>query len=401
MGRGFIIFGRRVRFRFIFFIAAIVIAVLYFSDIRVKPRNFATVEYGAVTAWNRGDGLIVRNEEVFDSVEYGKIEYISADGELVEKDELLAVLYKNNYSEDLIDNLYQVKQKISDYQKKNIIQDILDNDYNQLESSINELVFNIQASIHSNSFSSLEYQEKQLHSLLERRQKLLNRIITPDQYLEQLYEKEAELTKQLNEWKIDIVAPDSGIVSFQLDGLERVLNSGSLDYMTIDEFLTIKQSLLIQDEKTDPNLDRPLFRLINPEKWYLVCHIPTSEIYYEKNDVVNVKLLGSNQKILEGVIYKIDKRSDSSLVVLEFTEGIESVIHIRNLPVEIGKTVEGLIVPTSSIIKNNGKTGIELVYKGDIIFMEVRIKAMDEEKAVIEKVGDVEGLNLHDKVVIQ
>ena len=111
--------------------------------------------------------------------------------------------------------------------------------------------------------------------------------------------------------------------------------------------------------------------------------------------------MGSSQKVLEGSVYKIDRKSDSALVVLEFSEGIESVIHIRDLPVEIEKTIEGLVVPASSIIKDNGKTGIELVYKGEIKYIEVRIKAMDEEKAVIEKVGDVEGLNLHDKVVIQ
>ena len=144
----------------------------------------------------------------------------------------------------------------------------------------------------------------------------------------------------------------------------------------------------------------PLFKLINPSKWYLVCHIPTTDIFYEKNDVLNIKLLGSHEEVLEGIVYKIDRGNDSSLIILELTEGIDSIVHTRRLPVEIGKTTEGLLVPSSSIIKNNGKTGVEFVYRGEICFVEVKIKAMNDEKAVVEKVGDVEGLNIHDKVVI-
>lgn len=402
MARGLVIGGRRVRLRFVFFLTAIVACILWFSDIRLGERNYGTVEYGSITIWNHGDGLIIRDEEIFNVNSYGKIEYFSADGEMVEKDELLAVLYKSNYKEDLIDDLYEIKQKIANYQRKNIVQDILDSDYNKLESNINEVVQNIQFLVCRNNLNKLEYQEKQLRELLTRRQEFLNRKITPDQYLQKLYEEETRLNQQIAEWKINIVAPDSGIISFQLDGLEEILNLGSLDYMTIEEFLAIWKTISIQDMQTEQGqeLEQPLFRLIDPSKWYLACHIPTADIFYEKNDVLKVKLLGSSEEVLEGVVYKIDRGSDKALVILELTEGIDSVINTRDLPIEIGKTTEGLLVPSSSIIKSNGKTGVEFVYRGQIRFVEVRVKAMNDEKAVIEKIGDVEGLNVHDKVVV-
>ena len=379
---------------------SIVVCIFWISDIRIGEKRYGTVEYGSITSWDQGDGLIVRDEQIFRVDSYGKIEYFAADGEMVEKDELLAVLYKKDYDEDLIDDLYKIKQKIANYQKKNIVQDILDSDYDKLETDINEAVKNIQLLVCDNSLESLEYQEKQLRNLLIRRQEFLNKKITPDQYLQKLYEEEAKLSQQIDEWKIDIVAPDTGIVSFQLDGLEEILNIGSLDYMTIEEFLAISNNLSIQDMQTEEEIEWPLFKLINPSKWYLVCHIPTTDIFYEKNDVLNIKLSGSHEEVLEGIVYKIDRGNDSSLIILELTEGIDSIVHTRRLPVEIGKTTEGLLVPSSSIIKNNGKTGVEFVYRGEICFVEVKRKAMNDEKAVVEKVGDVEGLNIHDKVVI-
>lgn len=400
MARGLVIGRRRVRLRFIFFLMSIVVCIFWISDIRIGEKRYGTVEYGSITSWDQGDGLIVRDEQIFRVDSYGKIEYFAADGEMVEKDELLAVLYKKDYDEDLIDDLYKIKQKIANYQKKNIVQDILDSDYDKLETDINEAVKNIQLLVCDNSLESLEYQEKQLRNLLIRRQEFLNKKITPDQYLQKLYEEEAKLSQQIDEWKIDIVAPDTGIVSFQLDGLEEILNIGSLDYMTIEEFLAISNNLSIQDMQTEEEIEWPLFKLINPSKWYLVCHIPTTDIFYEKNDVLNIKLLGSHEEVLEGIVYKIDRGNDSSLIILELTEGIDSIVHTRRLPVEIGKTTEGLLVPSSSIIKNNGKTGVEFVYRREICFVEVKIKAMNDEKAVVEKVGDVEGLNIHDKVVI-
>lgn len=400
MARGLVIGRRRVRLRFIFFLMSIVVCIFWISDIRIGEKRYGTVEYGSITSWDQGDGLIVRDEQIFRVDSYGKIEYFAADGEMVEKDELLAVLYKKDYDEDLIDDLYKIKQKIVNYQKKNIVQDILDSDYDKLETDINEAVKNIQLLVCDNSLESLEYQEKQLRNLLIRRQEFLNKKITPDQYLQKLYEEEAKLSQQIDEWKIDIVAPDTGIVSFQLDGLEEILNIGSLDYMTIEEFLAISNNLSIQDMQTEEEIEWPLFKLINPSKWYLVCHIPTTDIFYEKNDVLNIKLLGSHEEVLEGIVYKIDRGNNSSLIILELTEGIDSIVHTRRLPVEIGKTTEGLLVPSSSIIKNNGKTGVEFVYRGEICFVEVKIKAMNDEKAVVEKVGDVEGLNIHDKVVI-
>lgn len=400
MARGLVIGRRRVRLRFIFFLMSIVVCIFWISDIRIGEKRYGTVEYGSITSWDQGDGLIVRDEQIFRVDSYGKIEYFAADGEMVEKDELLAVLYKKDYDEDLIDDLYKIKQKIANYQKKNIVQDILDSDYDKLETDINEAVKNIQLLVCDNSLESLEYQEKQLRNLLIRRQEFLNKKITPDQYLQKLYEEEAKLSQQIDEWKIDIVAPDTGIVSFQLDGLEEILNIGSLDYMAIEEFLAISNNLSIQDMQTEEEIEWPLFKLINPSKWYLVCHIPTTDIFYEKNDVLNIKLLGSHEEVLEGIVYKIDRGNDSSLIILELTEGIDSIVHTRRLPVEIGKTTEGLLVPSSSIIKNNGKTGVEFVYRGEICFVEVKIKAMNDEKAVVEKVGDVEGLNIHDKVVI-
>ena len=400
MARGLVIGRRRVRLRFIFFLMSIVVCIFWISDIRIGEKRYGTVEYGSITSWDQGDGLIVRDEQIFRVDSYGKIEYFAADGDMVEKDELLAVLYKKDYDEDLIDDLYKIKQKIANYQKKNIVQDILDSDYDKLETDINEAVKNIQLLVCDNSLESLEYQEKQLRNLLIRRQEFLNKKITPDQYLQKLYEEEAKLSQQIDEWKIDIVAPDTGIVSFQLDGLEEILNIGSLDYMAIEEFLAISNNLSIQDMQTEEEIEWPLFKLINPSKWYLVCHIPTTDIFYEKNDVLNIKLLGSHEEVLEGIVYKIDRGNDSSLIILELTEGIDSIVHTRRLPVEIGKTTEGLLVPSSSIIKNNGKTGVEFVYRGEICFVEVKIKAMNDEKAVVEKVGDVEGLNIHDKVVI-
>ena len=57
------------------------------------------------------------------------------------KDELLAVIYKDGYDHKLIDNLYNIRQKIWDYQNKNIVQEIMDSDFDKIEEDIDSIVY--------------------------------------------------------------------------------------------------------------------------------------------------------------------------------------------------------------------------------------------------------------------
>ena len=57
---------------------------------------------------------------------------------MVEKDDLVAILYKENYNKTMMEDLYKIKQKIADYQNKNLVQDLMDEDYDKVQKDIQE-----------------------------------------------------------------------------------------------------------------------------------------------------------------------------------------------------------------------------------------------------------------------
>ena len=97
------------------------------------------------------------------------MEFFVSKGQLVNKDELLAVVYKDGYDHKLIDNLYNTKQKIWDYQNKNIVQEIMDSDFDKIEEDIDSIVYTMQYSIHKDELYDMEKYENQLRGLLDRK----------------------------------------------------------------------------------------------------------------------------------------------------------------------------------------------------------------------------------------
>jgi len=401
VAKGIIIAGRRVRFRFFVFLAMIIVLFLYLINLMFRPPLYDTVKYGEITSWDQCEGLVIRQEKAYTTPDYGKVEFFVSKGQLVNKDELLAVVYKDGYDHKLIDNLYNTKQKIWDYQNKNIVQEIMDSDFDKIEEDIDSIVYTMQYSIHKDELYDMEKYENQLRGLLDRKKEILDKKESASNYLEQLYSQEEEIENQLKEWKVEITAPESGIISFELDGLENIITPNDIDYFTAEQYLAFKEHQPLELDKENSNLDVPLFKIVVPDKWYIVSVIPHKNIFYEQGDTLSLKIPGLSEEVISAKVYKVDFLKDSTLVILEMIEGIESVIETRNIHVEIGISAEGLMVPAKAIINKDSRTGVKIERNGDISFIEVKVKALEDEWAIIEKVNDYDLLEHNDIVVIK
>jgi len=373
----------------------------FFYDREETPAAYALVDYGEVHVQNVGDGLVIRNEEVYTVEDYGQVDFHAPEGERVEKNDLLATLFKTDYDEQLMNDLYQVQQKISKYQQENILNDVIDRDLERIQSQIEELISDIQSEILKGSMDNIDKKENQLRLLLQQRQSILDNRAVPDEYLQSLYTEEAEIKKQIEKWKVPIIAPSPGIVSFHVDGLENILDLDAVDVLTIEQF----DDLLNTDRQTEPQQGtvstRPLFRIVDPLKWYIACEFSDGPVYFETGHEVSVEILGHQFGELEGRVYNRINGEDSTLIIVEMRSDVDPFINLRNVRIRISRTIDGIRIPKEAIIQSRGKTGVRTVYQGDSVFVQVKIKAMDEKYAIVQKIGDVEGLNIGDQVLIQ
>jgi len=401
VAQGIIIAGRRIRFRFFIFLAMIVILLLYLINSILTPPLYDTVKYGEITSWDQCEGLVIRQEKAYTAPDYGKVDFFVSKGQLVNKDELLAVIYKDGYDHKLIDNLYNIRQKIWDYQNKNIVQEIMDSDFDKIEKDIDSIVYTMQYSIQNDEFYDMEKYENQLRGLLDRKKEILDKKESASKYLEQLYNQEEAIENQLKEWKVEITTPESGIISFGLDGLENIITPNDIDYLTVEQYLAFRDHKALELDKESSYVDVPLFKIVVPDKWYIVSLIPHKNTFYEQGDTLNLKIPGLSEETISAKVYKVDYLKDSTLVILEIIENIESVIEARYIHIEIGISAEGLMVPAKAIINKNHRTGVKIERNGDIKFIEVKVKAFDDDWAIIEKVNDNDTLDLNDIVIIK
>jgi putative membrane fusion protein len=404
MAAYFVIGRRRVRLRFFFFLAMLLFGALYlFTSIFDFDRDptsasFATVAYGQVDMNISGPAIIIREEEVFTAPAYGKAVYLAADGVSVTKDQPVAILYKENFDESIIGQLYSVQERIILYQQDQLLGQVIDGDISKLKSDIEYLVLDVQSMVRDNRLDSLPKMENQLRSLLAQKQKLLDYRTEPDSYLKGLYDEEARILNYMKDWTINIIAPESGLISFQLDGLENILGINSVDKLTSYDFEQIMEHVPKYNAAEDAKAEQPFFRMVDPlSNWYIAIQSHGNEEYFNRGDKVQVSFEDGSSATAS--IYRINREKGNSFLVLEFSGNVDRIINKRVTPVSINKTVEGLVIPKEALVHHKGKRGVFLKDREEMVFIETSVKALSESKAIVESISDNMILKLHDQVM--
>lgn len=386
MSNGIIIGRRRVKPRFIFFISAIFICVFYLMRSCNKPPVPYAIELGEMDLEYDSDAILIRDEEAYTAPEYGRVVYYANEEEQVDKGDLVATIFKANYQEEMVYQLYNTQEKIISYQQENILKNITDQDIKNIQLKLDDLIYDVQIHIKNGSLSELTEKEKEFRNLLQQRQRLVDRKTVPDGYLKKLYEQEEKITQQLKEWKIDISAPKSGLISYHTDELETILNFNALDKIDLDTYRDLIDWKIPSDTERyegQAEVDSPFFRIIDPGKWYIVCEVKYPKIFFKENERITISFLDFEDKALEGHIRRIVAGNNSFLLIIEFDERIEEFINIRNTSVRVGKTAKGLAIPKNAIIDRKGDKGVFKIKGDDMIFVPVDIVAESQEEDYI------------------
>jgi putative membrane fusion protein len=225
--------------------------------------------------------------------------------------------------------------------------------------------------------------------------------MAPDPYIEKLYREEAELNKQLEEWKVELVAPESGFISFSLDGMEDILGIKAVNYIAVKDFKNFYGKEVLQKDDGQAKAAQPFFRIVEPGKWYAACLIHDPQMTYEKGQEVDVSFLGTQINKIQGKVYRVAQEKEGSIVIIEFNDNVEQFINCRSIRVEISKKFQGFMVPADAVVSRQGERGVRIVRGDSNAFIAVNVVASDDESAIIEEKGGLKEIELHTKVLIE
>lgn len=326
----------------VFFISLILfIYAIYAIYMLIKhPTDSIMVEKGKLYSEENTTGYIIRNETVIKGQNYKNgIVPIKNEGEKVSKNDQIFRYYSNN-EEELIKKIEELDLKIQEAMKDS---NVFPNDIKIIDKKIDDIL--IQAR-QTNKIEEIKEYKKEIANLISKKAKIAGETSPAGSFTKQLIQQRSNYEAQLNSGSEYIVAPESGIVSYRVDGLENILIPEDIENLTpkVLKNINIRTGQLVSSNKESG-------KIIDNFECY-IASIMNSELVEENaEEDKKVTLRLSSQEEIPATIYKIIEKDNEKIVVFKINNFVEKLINYRKISFDvIWWSDEGLKVPNSAII---------------------------------------------------
>lgn len=340
-----------------------------------NPTNTFIVENGTLSSEENAVGYVLRDETVVQGQNYKNgMEKLKTEGEKVAKGEPIFRYYTSGEEE--------LKKKIAELDSK--LQETLSNQKDLLPNDTKSLEREIDAKLDElyqvNDIQKIREYKKDINSYITKRAKMVGELSPSGSYIRSLIDKRNEYATELNSGSEYISAPQSGIVSYRIDGLEEVLSAKTQDfsYLSIEtlENLNLKTGQIIATSEEAG-------KIINNFKCYIAIPL-SSENAKEATVGDNVMLRLASSKEVEATIEYIATEGESQLIVFSVEEQVEELINYRKISVDVvWWSYSGLKIPNSAIVYENDLAYVVRNRLGYLDKLLVKIKKQNEKYALV------------------
>ncbi len=367
------------------------------------PVKTEIVHYGTMEDSINTAAYVIRTEHLLYSNVAGGFSPIAQEGERVSRGAKVATVYKNNVDDSVKRRITEINERIAHIKDNQVNDTIFSGDLKKLEEKIDikaeEL---INQSYHKNA-SSFNDLKNDMNNILEKELLIKGDTGASGYNIQELNKEKERYESQIQASMIDLIAEESGIVSYKLDQMEQILNPDLIEKFTPSEFNALENMDL--DNHTDKDVGQAVAKVIDNFKWYLGFSIDADKVYDLKpNESIKVRFLDVEDVIVSADVYYISAAQNGKVVViLKITKYIENFHEIRKMNVEIiKKTYAGLRMPVGAIRVKDGKRGVYVVRDQITRFREIEVLHKDSNIAIVkENNTNDKGLLLYDEVIIK
>ena len=348
--------------------------------------DFYTIENGEISYEEPAEAIIIRDEQLLSEEGYEKgITQIALEGEKVAKNSSVIRSYTADEDE-------KIKQ-IEDIDKE-INKAIEENSINVLSSDI----INIEAKIESyaeklnglNDIQKIEEIHKKIDDLMASKTRITADACPEGSAVKQLIKQKNTLLDELNNGANIVKSPTSGIVSYRIDGLEKILKTGDFSYLNKEVF----DSIEIKMGATIP-LNNNNCKIINNFNSYIATFMNTEKANTANvGDEVTLRLTTGN--ILPAkIVYLGESTKDGRVIVFEIREGIDNLIEFRKISMDvIWWDYSGYKVSNSVLISRDGKNYVQKYKTTSSEIILVKVKRQNDTYSIISNYTDEELLEM-------
>lgn len=340
-----------------------------------EPTDIFTIEEGKVYLEETDIGYIIRDETVVKGENYKNgMEQIKTEGEKAAKGESIFRYYSKN-EESLIKQIAELDVKIQEAMattQTNPFQSdvkILENQIDQKVELLNK----------TTDIAKLTEYKKEINELVTKKANIVGEKSPSGSYLKQLQDQRTALENELNSGAEYITAPESGIVSYKVDGLEETLTKDNFSTLT-KEYL---ENLNLKTGKIIATSDE-CGKIINNFECYIATISSSQEAKNAKiGDDVKIRL-SNNTEVDAEIAYISQENEEENLIVLQIDEQIEELTNYRKISFDlIWWSYSGLKVPNQAIVEQDGLHYVVRNRAGYLTKILVNVEKQNEKYSIV------------------
>ena len=348
-------------------------AVYLVAKLVQNPTNTFMVTNGKISQEESDIGYIIREETVVKGQNYknGMVK-IKNEGEKVAKGDSVFRYYSSGEEE--------LKNKIAELDVE--IQSLMQNEKSSFPSDVKLLESQIEKELDSiygvNNAQKIQEYKKNINSYITKKAKISS---PSNSRLKELLSQREEYENRLTSDSENVNAPESGIVSYRVDGLESAL--------TTEDFTKFNKSFL-QDLKLKTGQtvasNEEVGKIINNYQCYIVFNSNTNEAKNSKvGDTIKIRVQNSDT-LKASVENIIDEDDESKTITVKIANDVEKLIAYRKISFDIiWWDAEGFRIPNEAIKEENGLSYVVRNRNGYYNKMLVKILKQNDEYCIVRQ----------------
>lgn len=360
-------------------IAIVVILLIAYGAFSVyqlirNPTDVFMIENGKVALEEEAVGYVIREEQVVQGKNYknGMVP-IKAEGQRAAKNEPIFRYYSSG-EEELIKKIEELDQKIDEAQASE--------DTTFFPSDIKVLDKEIETKLDEisklNNLQKIEEYKKSIDKAIAKKTEIIGKNSSSNT-IKKLIEERSSYEAKLNSGSESITAPESGMVSYKVDGLEKVLTPNDFSTLTKEflDGLNLKTGQVIATNSESG-------KIVNNYICYIATILPQEKVHDIKQDSkVTIRL--SSSKEVEAKVVFYQEQDQNVLAVFQISQAVEELINYRKISFDIIYwSFSGLKVPNSAIIQENNLSYVVRNRAGYLDKILVEVKKNNNTYSIID-----------------
>ena len=368
-------------------LAVIVLAFAGFAAYRMLSTgkvNYGFVRTGSMSARYTGDAVIVRSETVYSEDSVSQIDFVAEEGDSVKRGSIVATIYKAGFNSKEWTTLKNYRNQIKEYHKVLIASAASDTQLLTLMTNVRARALEVQQLVQG-AQGNFSRQETLLSNAMQDQQIYIKQKYPDDQKLGRLYDDENGQLQRISTWTKQYAAAADGLVSFYTDGFEKALNMLTCGDFTPAQVRAMYNGKIPSTGETGSRNTVDVYRMVRQEPWavLMLCN----EREWTPVDGRTYKLLIESFDNIE-VEATVDSftRSGGELLVrlrVDNTLALPNVLYMRSCQVQLGESVNTLLVPSRAIFIQNGRKGVVIATEGGEYWTGVEVVSDDGTSAYV------------------